>query len=314
LACWMAAPPSPRTTDAWWSRRCDGAWRGARPMGWCSAVLVAAMGAAGCPLAVVDRELPARLPAGSEPGGSGQFGPAWAARPAAYLRDWLEDGGIPGRVIDELMGHRAGRAGGREGGGSAIGVVYRHLTPEMRARVLAVVDECSAVSLEALAAPMRPQERTPTRRVMRGWPRSDADLQGWRVELRGFEPRPLACHAETPPRLPLWGTLDDREPSLNTGSSAAGGPAVACSRSVTVTTCRSRSSRGRFAAPLLLASPSEGSTRRAFLHPSERILTIDARRVHNAVHHLSGVYSFEMMKTSLVTPPCRSPARRPRHA
>jgi hypothetical protein len=61
-------------------------------------------------------------------------------------------------VIDELMGHRAARAGGREGGGSAIGVVYRHLTPEMRARVLAVVDGCLAVSLEALAAPVRPQE------------------------------------------------------------------------------------------------------------------------------------------------------------
>ena len=28
---------------------------------------------------------------------------------------WLEDGGIPARVIDELMGHEAGRRGEREG-------------------------------------------------------------------------------------------------------------------------------------------------------------------------------------------------------
>jgi integrase len=70
---------------------------------------------------------------------------------------WLEDGGIPGRVIDELMGHRAARAGGGEGRGSGIGAVYRHLTPEMRARVLAAVDECLAVALGALAAPVRPQ-------------------------------------------------------------------------------------------------------------------------------------------------------------
>ena len=71
---------------------------------------------------------------------------------------WLEDAGIPVRVIDELMGHRAARSGGGEGRGSAIGVVYRHLTPEMQARVLAAVDECLAVALEALAAPVRPQE------------------------------------------------------------------------------------------------------------------------------------------------------------
>jgi hypothetical protein len=60
-------------------------------------------------------------------------------------------------VIDELMGHRAARAGGGEARGSAIGTVYRHLTPEMQARVLAAVDECLGVALKALAAPMRPQ-------------------------------------------------------------------------------------------------------------------------------------------------------------
>ena len=70
---------------------------------------------------------------------------------------WLEDAGIPVRVIDELMGHRAARSGSGEGRGSAIGVVYRHLTPEMQARVLAAVDECLAVALKALAAPVRPQ-------------------------------------------------------------------------------------------------------------------------------------------------------------
>lgn len=46
---------------------------------------------------------------------------------------WLEGAGVPVRVIDELMGHRAARAGGGEAHGSAIGVVYRHLTPEMQA-------------------------------------------------------------------------------------------------------------------------------------------------------------------------------------
>jgi integrase len=28
---------------------------------------------------------------------------------------WLEDGAVPARVIDELMGHQAGRRGEREG-------------------------------------------------------------------------------------------------------------------------------------------------------------------------------------------------------
>jgi integrase len=44
---------------------------------------------------------------------------------------WLEDAGIPARVIDELMGHEAtGRSGQR---GSAMGAHYRHTTSEMAA-------------------------------------------------------------------------------------------------------------------------------------------------------------------------------------
>jgi integrase len=53
---------------------------------------------------------------------------------------WLEDAGIPARVIDEVMGHQAtGRAGRHRGG--AIGAHYRHATPEMAARVVAAIEE-----------------------------------------------------------------------------------------------------------------------------------------------------------------------------
>jgi hypothetical protein len=41
-------------------------------------------------------------------------------------------------VIDELMGHHGGQP--RDGDGSAIGLRYRHMTAEMHARVLAVID------------------------------------------------------------------------------------------------------------------------------------------------------------------------------
>jgi integrase len=54
---------------------------------------------------------------------------------------WLEDDGIPTRVIDELMGHAATRrpswASER---GSAMGAVYRHTTAEMEARVVRALD------------------------------------------------------------------------------------------------------------------------------------------------------------------------------
>jgi Phage integrase family len=52
---------------------------------------------------------------------------------------WLEDAGIPARVIDELMGHQASGRSGRHQA-SAIGAHYRHTTPEMAARVLTAVE------------------------------------------------------------------------------------------------------------------------------------------------------------------------------
>ena len=53
---------------------------------------------------------------------------------------WLEDAGIPSRVIDELMGHAGGRRD-RGSGGSPIGRVYRETTPAMLARVVAALDD-----------------------------------------------------------------------------------------------------------------------------------------------------------------------------
>ena len=61
---------------------------------------------------------------------------------------WLEDGGIPARVIDELMGHQAGRRGERDG--SMIGTRYRHMTAEMQARVVAVIGDRLGVALAAM--------------------------------------------------------------------------------------------------------------------------------------------------------------------
>jgi Phage integrase family len=59
---------------------------------------------------------------------------------------WLEDDGIPARVIDELMGHEATGRGG-QGLGSAMGAHYRHTTPEMAARVITAIEARLAVVL-----------------------------------------------------------------------------------------------------------------------------------------------------------------------
>jgi integrase len=64
---------------------------------------------------------------------------------------WLEDAGIPARVIDELMGHAGGR---RVEQGSRIGRVYRETTPEMLARVVVAIEQRLAIVL-AVASDQR---------------------------------------------------------------------------------------------------------------------------------------------------------------
>jgi integrase len=59
---------------------------------------------------------------------------------------WLEDAGIPARVIDEVMGHEATSRTGQRG--SAMGAHYRHTTTEMAARVAAAVQERLTVVLQ----------------------------------------------------------------------------------------------------------------------------------------------------------------------
>jgi len=66
---------------------------------------------------------------------------------------WLEDAGIPARVIDELMGHAGGhRSGGAPArDGSPIGARYRWTTPEMEARVVAAIEQRLAASFAVAA-------------------------------------------------------------------------------------------------------------------------------------------------------------------
>jgi integrase len=66
---------------------------------------------------------------------------------------WLEDAGIPARVIDELMGHAGGQGGGRvpSHDGSLIGARYRWTTPEMEERVASAIKQRLAVALVVAA-------------------------------------------------------------------------------------------------------------------------------------------------------------------
>jgi integrase len=64
---------------------------------------------------------------------------------------WLEDAGIPARVIDELMGHKRSRHGELDGG-SRIGARYRHTTPEMAVRVAAAIQERLVVVVQVAEA------------------------------------------------------------------------------------------------------------------------------------------------------------------
>jgi len=53
---------------------------------------------------------------------------------------WLEDAGLPARVIDELMGHEASTRGVQHLG-STMGAHYRHTTPEMATRVVMAIQD-----------------------------------------------------------------------------------------------------------------------------------------------------------------------------
>jgi integrase len=76
---------------------------------------------------------------------------------------WLEDAGIPVRVIDELMGHEAmGRTTQQRG--SAMGAHYRHTTPEMAARVIDAIQQRLVIVLETAE---RMLERQPNRSTLR---------------------------------------------------------------------------------------------------------------------------------------------------
>jgi integrase len=75
---------------------------------------------------------------------------------------WLEDAGIPARVIDELMGHQRSRHGDLDGG-SRIGARYRHTTDAMALRVVQAIQERLTIALRV--AEDTPADRQGTRRV-----------------------------------------------------------------------------------------------------------------------------------------------------
>jgi integrase len=71
---------------------------------------------------------------------------------------WLEDAGIPARVIDELMGHQRSRHGELEGG-SRIGARYRHTTEDMAARVVEAMEARLIVVLQVAEDYTRAERR-----------------------------------------------------------------------------------------------------------------------------------------------------------
>jgi hypothetical protein len=77
---------------------------------------------------------------------------------------WLEDAGIPARVINELMSHEATSRGGQQRG-SAMGAHYRHTTPEMAARIATAIEQRLTVVLEVAEQALEAHPNRSTRRV-----------------------------------------------------------------------------------------------------------------------------------------------------
>jgi integrase len=77
---------------------------------------------------------------------------------------WLEDAGIPARVIDELMGHEAtGRSSQHRG--SAMGAHYRHTTPEMAGRAVDAIQQRLMIVLEIAELSLEKRSNRSTLRV-----------------------------------------------------------------------------------------------------------------------------------------------------
>jgi integrase len=77
---------------------------------------------------------------------------------------WLEDAGIPARVIDEVMGHEATSRTGQQRG-SAMGAHYRHTTPEMAARIATAIEQRLTVVLKAAEQVLESHPYHSTQRV-----------------------------------------------------------------------------------------------------------------------------------------------------
>jgi integrase len=77
---------------------------------------------------------------------------------------WLEDAGIPARVIDEVMGHEATSRVGQQRG-SAMGAHYRHTTPEMAAHIATAIEQRLRVVLEVAEQALDAHPNRSTRRV-----------------------------------------------------------------------------------------------------------------------------------------------------
>jgi Phage integrase family len=75
---------------------------------------------------------------------------------------WLEDAGIPARVIDEVMGHEATRRAGQHWG-SAMGAHYRHTTAETAARIAAAVQQRLTVVLQVAEQTLEARANRATR-------------------------------------------------------------------------------------------------------------------------------------------------------
>jgi hypothetical protein len=78
---------------------------------------------------------------------------------------WLEDAGIPARVIDEVMGHEATSRAGQQRG-SAMGAHYRHTTREMAARIAAAIEQRLTGVLRVAEQALEAQPHRSTQRVL----------------------------------------------------------------------------------------------------------------------------------------------------